>query len=826
MLFAASLFAQNVDSLLDLTKTLDDSKQKVDLINKLVRINFSSNFQNVEQLARTALELSNSINYEKGKCVASKWLGDYFEKQRKYDSAKIFYDQALNIAKKSNLNKQVYDAYYSLSYLSRKKSDGKEKIYLDSALNFAESNNYKTGIAKSYQRIASYYSRNGEEDSSKIYFDRSINTFDQLNDQIGLASALNNLAIFLARTSKLDSAEHFFLKSTEIRENLEIDANILEEKEITELDLQNALADNYNNLALVNYFRSRYDSFVKYSLNALDIYEKTNNQKGMADIYLNIANVQINNLEQFEKAINNLKNAVEINKKEQNDESLSNNYILLGNCFRSLDSLDKALEYYSNALDIAENINLDRDNSNQIAKIYMNLGLVYKSQNKLNKAKIYYKKALYLYELDKNKNEASLSVIYNNLADLFKDTGEFSKSIKYLELSKEIAKKRSDIDVLLSSYDNLSQVYDSLSNWKKAFQNLKKYQKLNDSINSEELKKSMAEIEEKYQSEKKEQEIENLKEQSNLRDERDLIYNIATVIGILSALIIIIITYNRYRIKKKSNILLEQQKLEISKQKSLVDEKNEEILSSIRYAERLQNAILPIDDEISKSFKDHSLIYRPKDIVSGDFYWFANYNEHIYLAVVDCTGHGIPGAMLSLVGNMFLAEAVGSAGLMEPDLILEYLDRQVTGFLRQETGNVKTQDGMDACLIKINREKDKILFSGAKRPLYICDEKGSFSSIRGTSKSIGGTRRKQNKNYELIEIEYKENMNLYLFSDGLVDQIGSDGKKFGSKKLKNYIKKYYDFPMKEQGVMLDYDLKAHQGNEDQRDDITFIGVKL
>lgn len=815
------------DSLLQIAENSSDTELKVDALNKLARISFSSNFDKVYEYATRAIKLSEENDYKKGKIEANKWLGDYYERLRDYDSARIFYKRSLEVAIKNKLNKQVFDAYFGLSYLYRKKGDNnQEKLYLDSAKKYSIDNSYKIGLGKSYRRIGSYYSRNNEPDSSIKYFLKSISTFEKINYNIGLASALNNYAIFFAQSSKLDSAEKYFKKSTTIRENLQVSRDELESLGITNRDLRNSLADNYNNLALLNYFKSRYDEFVKYSLKALDIYETTNNQSGMADIYLNIANVQMNNLKQYDKAINNLKNAIKINKKENNESNLSNNYLLLGSCYRLSDSLDKAIDYYKKALEIAEIINKDRDNSSQIAKIYMNLGISYKKNKKYNKAEINYKKALYLFRLNENKNDSELSAIYNNLADLYKDTRKFNKSIEYLELSKKIAVRKKSPYVLLPTYDNLSQVYDSLENWKNAYKNLKLYQKLKDSIDSEELKKSMAEIEERYQSEKKQQEIENLKKQSELRDERDLFYNIATIVGISLSLIIIIITYNRYRLKKKSNLLLEKQKKEISRQKNLVDEKNEEILSSIRYAKRIQNAIMPIKKDMEKDLKDHCLIYRPKDIVSGDFYWFANFNETIFIASVDCTGHGIPGAMLSLVGNMFLSEAIASAGLMEPDLILEYVNKRVTDFLRQETGDVRTQDGMDVCLARINREKDKILFSGAKRPLYVCYEDGTFLSIKGSNKSIGGTKRKLNKKFLLEEIEIKKNMNIYLFSDGIVDQIGTNGKKFGSKKIKQFIRKYYNFPMQEQGVMLDYDLRAHQGNEEQRDDITFIGVKL
>ncbi len=288
--------------------------------------------------------------------------------------------------------------------------------------------------------------------------------------------------------------------------------------------------------------------------------------------------------------------------------------------------------------------------------------------------------------------------------------------------------------------------------------------------------------------------------------------------------------------KKKLERKVEERTKEIREQKYIIEEKNEQlqkkneqILSSIRYGECIQNAILPLTEKIRFSIPQHFILYKPRDIVSGDFYWFNQVNGKIVLAVVDCTGHGVPGAFMSMLGNAFLNQIITEQQIMDPSLILTRLHEEVRTALKQEQGEADTQDGMDVCLcvLEKNRHKQKVFFAGAKCPLYII-KKGEteITEIKGDRKSIGGKQREEKQLFTNHEIKVQKGDRLYLTTDGFADQQNSNNRRYGSRRLKIFLQSVSELSMQEQREALVQELASHQGIEEQRDDITVVGVKV
>ena len=277
-----------------------------------------------------------------------------------------------------------------------------------------------------------------------------------------------------------------------------------------------------------------------------------------------------------------------------------------------------------------------------------------------------------------------------------------------------------------------------------------------------------------------------------------------------------------YLIQKK-NELLEIQKKEIQDQ-------HYQITSSVKYAKNIQTAVLPSLDQL-KEHVDAFDIFLPKDIVSGDFYWNFNmkgYNFSSIIAVIDCTGHGVSGAFMSMISYSLLNYIVKELEIYEPKKILERLDKEVVISLRQnETNNM---DGMDMCICKISEKENKTIvnFSGAKRPLYLYDSAtNEVSRIKGTRRSIGGNRIVKNiPDFETVVIETEKNDSIYMTSDGFIDQSNSERKRFGSQAFTNVLLKNNKKTMSEQKKVLLAELHKHQGSTAQRDDITMIGIKF
>jgi len=255
-----------------------------------------------------------------------------------------------------------------------------------------------------------------------------------------------------------------------------------------------------------------------------------------------------------------------------------------------------------------------------------------------------------------------------------------------------------------------------------------------------------------------------------------------------------------------------------------VRQKNEQLISSIRYAQRIQDATLPDLGDLIPALGEAFVVFKPRDIVSGDFFWFSIRTDDILVAVIDCTGHGVPGALLSMMGNSLLNQIVNQQRISEPAEILSILDERVRDALRQEQGAEST-DGMELCICRIDRNKGSLAFAGSRRPLYLVRE-GELLEFKGDRRSVGGRRRMKVREFTQKDITTEPGDRLYLTSDGFADQASPFGKKYGSRQLKNFLKSLADTPFKNHEEALQDELNRHQNNEVQVDDITLLGIQL
>ncbi len=287
-----------------------------------------------------------------------------------------------------------------------------------------------------------------------------------------------------------------------------------------------------------------------------------------------------------------------------------------------------------------------------------------------------------------------------------------------------------------------------------------------------------------------------------------------------------------FEIRQKSEELFSQSE-ELRQQNERIEFQNQQITSSINYARNIQSAILPGQRELNKFFETF-IIFKPKDIVSGDFYWFAHlpakgtYTEKIFIATVDCTGHGVPGAFMSMISNQMLKEIVLERNIVKPKEILTMLDKKVKHSLRQD--ETENNDGMDVVLCRIERENDtyRVKFAGAKRPLYYYkNSEEDVALIRGDRRSIGGMKLKAKKiEFEDVELVLNKGDKVWLSTDGYIDQNNVARRRFGTPQVLSILNEIKEMPMNEQKLILDQKLAEYQGRAEQRDDITFIGLNF
>jgi serine phosphatase RsbU (regulator of sigma subunit) len=339
-----------------------------------------------------------------------------------------------------------------------------------------------------------------------------------------------------------------------------------------------------------------------------------------------------------------------------------------------------------------------------------------------------------------------------------------------------------------------------------------------DSVFSLSNQKEIANLESKRENEIKDKEILILQTEKKAQQFQSYLLG-GGVIVLIGAFAVAFI---RFREKKKLSDKLAIQKNEIENQKSLVEEKNEQIVSSITYAATIQHAILPWDSTLKSAFSEILIFYKPKDIVSGDSYWFQELDGVKFLAVIDCTGHGIPGAMLTVIASTALDDAVLGKRISDTGQILTYMNEKVTEVLNQRLVENKIRDGMEVSLIAIHQ--DKIQFSGAGRPLYM--KNGTLEIIKTDKRGIAGQSENDEYQFSSIEIEKSNKMIMYLSSDGFADQMNENSKKFSTKRFVALLDKISEKSISEQSEIIENEFNTHKGNREQIDDVTILGVRV
>ena len=296
--------------------------------------------------------------------------------------------------------------------------------------------------------------------------------------------------------------------------------------------------------------------------------------------------------------------------------------------------------------------------------------------------------------------------------------------------------------------------------------------------------------------------------------------------SLISLLVVGVIAF--YLIRSTGSILRKEEKmtLEIIDQKAIIEQKNKDITDSILYAKRIQEAILPHLEVIKSQLPESFVLFLPRDIVSGDFYWYADTEDRIYIAAVDCTGHGVPGALMSMIGNTLLTEIIKAKGIKEPAQILDHLEAGIVEAFRSKRESGESRDGMDCALVSICKKSETIEFAGAFRPLLLL-RNGEIQEIKANRFPIGGGNGYKKTSFTNNEIAIQPGDIIYMFSDGYPDQAGGDiGKKLMTKRFKDLLLQNSHLPMEEQERKLYNYLVDWQGEHEQMDDILVIGIRF
>lgn len=570
-----------------------------------------------------------------------------------------------------------------------------------------------------------------------------------------------------------------------------------------------SLSNIHNSYGIVYTRQNNFEKAIEHYLESLRLKEAINDEKGTAFSSNNLGIMFMRN-KQFEKAKYYLKNALPFLEKIEHNFGVGIVNNNLGLIAKHQDSLQLAIKHFQISEDYFNKIN----NRKSISMVYNNLGQIYNRQGKYETAEGYFIKAL---KIKKEINDIQgINIAMVNLANVFIGKNDFKTARLYADSAKSLAIQSGDKNHIIDVYYLLANIDTSLQNYKEASYNYAKVLELKDSLFNEENDTRVQEANAKYEAEKKEKEIsiqKSIIEKQEIRHEKEVFVKRITFLIITLLMLLIYAVFRAYRNKKKAEEEIRQ--------------KNQNITDSINYAERIQKAILPGQTKISRYF-DSFIFFKPRDIVSGDFYWFLEHNENVYLALADCTGHGVPGAFMSMIGNTLLNEIILSKNITEPAAILDELNLNVHQLLQTNEDSSKQSDGMDISLLKCNKTNNQISIAIAQQQAVLINAKNDAEIIKGSRFSIGEPRsiKKNLKFKQQIITPIKGDM-LYLYSDGFPDQVGGkDKSRYSNAKMVDYFKKTASINTEEQLQKTEKEFNNWKESYKQLDDILVIGIKF
>lgn len=596
---------------------------------------------------------------------------------------------------------------------------------------------------------------------------------------------------------------------------------MMKEKAIA-LNIIGVVCDDQGNYpeALKNYFA------------AMKIREAIGDKKGIGTSYNNIGNIYYGQ-GNYAEALKNHFSSLKIKKELGDKYGIATSYNNIGISYKEQNNYAEALKNHFASLKIREELG----DKQGIATSFNNIGIIYYEQGKisddlserkqlLNDALKNYLACMKIGEQLGDKNIIASS--YINLGSVYTLLHNFSEARKYLNDGLSLSKEIEFRDAIKESYGCLAELDSMEAKGMEAFLHYKMYTVYKDSLINEENIKETERAKNQYEFDKKEtvlkeqQEKERVVNEEKSRKQKIITWSVA--LGLFLVIVFAGFIFRSLRITRKQKQIIEVQKTEVEKSKHIIEEKNKDITDSINYAKRIQQAKLPSKELIYTSLPDCFVLFKPKDIVSGDFYYFHKTDKSIFIASADCTGHGVPGALMSMIGSEQLNDALAHSE--DTSEILKHINKGIKVSLRQTDSHESTRDGMDIALCSIDTNARIVTYAGANRPIWIIrNGQTVVEEIKATKKAIGGFT-EDSQHFDTHIIQLQQDDTFYIATDGYADTFGKQDKKLTTKKFKEILLSIQDKSLKEQGQHLDNFIENWKGGTEQVDDILVIGVRL
>jgi serine phosphatase RsbU (regulator of sigma subunit) len=583
---------------------------------------------------------------------------------------------------------------------------------------------------------------------------------------------------------------------------------------------KNGMAESYGYMGLLYYREGKYDLAVDNHLKSLRIYEELGNKRFIGYRYNDLGNVYVEQ-EFYDRARAYFNMSLSIKEDIKDEDGIVTTMKNIANLYVQQRNYRKVLEISLRTLPKAEKIG----NQKTIADLLGFVAESYLHQDSLDKAMEYYDK-VYVIRISQN-DQYTLPRVLNGIGRVHHKRKDYQKALEVYQKAIDIAQKNNIKVALKRAYEYMSDLYADQKDYATAF----KYEKLanayKDSLYNQKSNDRIAILQSIFDDEKAQ--VERVKEkelQERKLREREVTIIASSIIAILLAVLTIILWRNNQEKAKRNKVLL-LQKLEIETQ-------NRNITASIVYAQRIQQAILPQEKDFLDHFKDSFLIYQPKDIVSGDFYWIYVINNpksilhgQKIIAVADCTGHGVPGGFMSMIGNDLLDKIVIEREIYNPAVILEVLHSSLDDVLNKE--KTDNMDGMEIAICRICTRERKVTYAGSMISLFIADKNG-LNEYQADKHYLGGRHLYWTEQPEFNDIEIpiqNEDTMLYLSTDGFQDQLGGEKyRKFSSRRFRSLLDSVRTLPMQEQKRIIQEAFQAWQSDYPQTDDVLILGIQI
>ena len=615
----------------------------------------------------------------------------------------------------------------------------------------------------------------GNQTTALDYFNLSLKINQEVGDKKGISSSLGSIGnAFKDQGNYSRALENYFgaLKLTE------------------ELKLDNLSAIHLANIGNAYQALYEYQKSLDYYFKALHLAEKMDDKRGIA---IDLGNI--------------------------------------GMVYMHLKEYNKALEYYFKSLEMAESMDLKL----HIVNILGNIGNMYEKKKEYPKALEFLQKALV--KAQEISDKGGMARLKGSIGSIYVEQKKFKDAELFLKDALALAIEVGDLNTIKDQHQSLSKLYNLKNDWELAFKEYQLFISTRDSLFSQENTKNSLRSELNFEYEKKatadsvkhisERKIKDTEislQQVQLKQEKTKGY--ALYGGLALVLVFSVFMVNRFRVTNKQKEIIELKEIETQKQKHIIEEKHKEITDSINYAERIQRSFLASDELLKENLNDYFVFFQPKDIVSGDFYWASKLkNGQFALTTADSTGHGVPGAIMSIINISCLEKAVEEQKLTEPSDILNHTRIKIIERLKKDGSAEGGKDGMDCSLICFDFKHKKLTYAAANNPVWIvrAEQLLEYES----DKMPVGKHDKDTISFTQHSIDIQTGDVVYALTDGLPDQFGGPkGKKFMYKQLKDLLVSIAQLPMLEQQDILKTALNNWKGNLEQVDDVCVIGVRI